>query len=154
MKSLIKQILLEEFNNSNKILNEIIINKNDYYPYENRGNIFFFKDEYGNKNLLQLIDRKDGGVYIKFGVSNIKNNISPGVQTRIKDPKVFNTYLKILFDDILINRKYLYVEYKPINEDGTYDDRRERLYQIGINKYIQNTDWGLNQYGETWKIEK
>jgi hypothetical protein len=154
VRNLIRKILLEEVNNPNKMLNEITINKNDYYTYQNRGDIFFFKDEYGNKNLLQLIDRKDGGVYIKFGTSNIKNNISPGAQTRIKDPKVFNTYLKILFDDILINRKYLYIEYRPINEDGTYDERRSRLYQIGVNKYIQGTDWNLNQYGETWKIEK
>ena len=28
------------------------------------------------------------------------------------------------------------------------------LMRIGVNKYIQDTDWDLNQYGEIWKIEK
>ena len=149
----IRKIIKEEIICKN-ILTEIHISKDNYYLYKNNGNIYSFKDDYGNKNLLQLLPRLDDGVYIKFSVNNVKKNISPGVQTRLKDSKVFNTYLKILFDDILDNKKYRYVEYRPTNEDGSYDIRRAKLYQIGINKYIDNNTWSLNQYEETWKIEK
>jgi len=40
-----------------------------------------------------------------------------------------------------------------MNEDGSYDNRRSRLYQIGVNKYMPK-GWDLTQEGELWKLMK
>lgn len=136
-----------------KILLEFQLNKNNYYGYVDGDLIYRFDDDSGNKNILQLIEKEDGGVHIKFSVSNFKTNINSGSQTKLKDEKVFNTYLKIIFDKIIPSNKYEYIEYKPMNEDGSYDSRRARLYQMGINKYLPK-GWFLVKVGKIWKLMK
>jgi hypothetical protein len=153
VKNFILQIFIIVKDLIRKILLEFKLDKNNYYEYIGGNLIYRFEDVSGNKNILQLIEIEGNGVHIKFSVSNFKTNINSGSQTRLKDEKVFNTYLKIIFDKIIPSNKYDYIEYKPMNEDGSYDNRRARLYQIGVNKYIPK-GWALAQEGELWKLMK
>jgi hypothetical protein len=142
MKELIKNVLLE-----------VSIDKSNTYEYDGNGDKFMFKDKSGTRNFLQIKDKGDGGIIIKFSAVNNHLDINIGDRTHLKDEKVFNTYLHILID-IVLNSGVDYVEYKPSDKHNRYDKYRARLYKIGLNKYLDKSKWVLNNYGEIWKIER
>lgn len=137
-----------------KLLLELKIDILDYYPYEEHSdNSYSFIDKRNYRNILQYNNLANNGILIKFGTEyRGYKKINPGIQTRLKDEKVFNTYLSILFNELL--PKYNYILYEPMNEDRSYDMRRAKLYKIGIEKYLNHDKWELKQKGSEWIIEK
>lgn len=138
---------LKEFVQDSYMLMELMIDKDNYYPYQllhNAKSIWAFRTKnnykYGIRSLFEPVNKYiDGGHYeIKFGII-LDNGKWSYDRPMVNDEKVFNTILKIAFDEII--SKFDFIDaYRIPSVDN--DPARHRLYKIAITKYLPS-DWEL-----------
>ena len=124
---------------------ELNINKEKYYPYKELhpygGSLWVFKDAWNLENAVRIIKgavNYNVGEYYEINAGRFSDNTIVYDNPSLYDDKLFNTYIKIVCDEI-INKKSDARMYRlaPIEDDS----RRKRLFLIAINKYISGNDW-------------